>query len=81
MLGKKVPVYVDHNLKLLSLQPSVEGSQKGGIWFLAIATFLMFLLFANSVIRIVRYYVRLNKYNQFVLEQNDTFVDEKECIN
>ena len=81
MLGKKVPIYVDHNLKLLSLQPSVEGSQKGGIWFLAIATFLMFLLCANSIIRIVRYYVKLNKYNKFVLEQNDTFVDEKECIN
>ncbi len=41
----------------------------------------MFLLCANSIIRIVRYYVKLNKYNQFVLEQNDTFVDEKECIN
>ncbi len=28
MLGKKVPIYVDHNLKLLSLQPSVEGHKK-----------------------------------------------------
>lgn len=84
MIGKKVPIYVDHNLKLQTLELNSSDSLKTGIYFNLVGIILMFLLCVNSLIRLILYYIKLKAYNKYKAEEEvqKNEIDKKEyCDN